>query len=41
VNGKYSLGKKILPIIYDHEISTHVNTGIGNFKNIYIRDPER
>lgn len=41
INGKYNITDKVLPIIYDHEISTHVNTGIGNFNNIYIKDPER
>ena len=40
-NGKYNITQKILPIMGDHEISTHVNTWIGNFNNAYIRDPER
>lgn len=40
-NGKYDLTNNILPILYDHEISTHVNTWIGNFNNIYMRDPDR
>jgi hypothetical protein len=40
-NGKYNITTKVLPIIYEHEVSTHVNTGIGNYNNIYIRDPER
>lgn len=40
-NNKYNITKKILPIIYDHEISTHINTWIWNFNNIYIKDPER
>lgn len=41
VGGKYNITKKILPIIYDHEISTHANTWIGNIKNISIKEPER
>ncbi|MDD3262710.1 MAG: hypothetical protein PHR61_02585 [Candidatus Absconditabacteria bacterium] len=41
INGKYNITEKVLPIIYDHEVSTHVNTGMGNFNNIYIKDPER
>lgn len=41
IKGKYNITKKLLPIIYDHEISTHVNTQIGNINNIYIQDPER
>lgn len=40
-NGKYNLTKKVLPVIFDHETSTHVNTWIGNFFNLYLNDPER
>lgn len=40
-NGEYDLKEKILPILYDHEVWTHINTGIGNFNNIYMKDPKR
>lgn len=40
-NGKYNITKKVLPIIFEHETSTHVKTWIGNFDNIYIMDPNR
>jgi hypothetical protein len=36
-NGKYNITKEILPIMYEHETSTHVKTGIGNFKNIDLK----
>lgn len=41
IDGKYLIKNKVLPIMFDHEVSTHINTGIGNFYNTYIKDPER
>ena len=39
-NWRYNLNK-VLPIIFDHEIATHVNTWIWNFNNLNLNDPDR
>ncbi len=40
-NGKYNLTKKVLPVMFEHEEGTHVNTWIGDFFNLSLKDPER
>ncbi|PZM87262.1 MAG: hypothetical protein DLD55_02340 [candidate division SR1 bacterium] len=40
-NGRYDLKNSVLPIIFDHEIATHVQTGIGNLYNGNIKDSGR
>lgn len=37
----YNLKDTVLPILFDHEIATHVSTGLGNLKNINFNDGER
>lgn len=36
---RYNLDK-VLSIIFDHEIATHVNAWMGNFKNINLTEPD-
>ena len=31
----------VLPVIFDHEIATHVNTGIANLANLNLKDSDR
>lgn len=38
---KYNLKNSVLPVIFDHEIATHVKTWLGNLANSNIRDSER
>lgn len=40
-DGKYDLKNSVLPIIFDHEIATHVQTGIWNLRNGNIKDSWR
>ena len=39
--GKYDLKNSVLPVIFDHEIATHVNTGIANLANLNLKDSDR
>lgn len=40
-NGKYDLKNTVLPIIFDHEIATHLKSGMWNLHNGYLRDSSR
>ena len=40
-DGKYDLKNSVLPVIFDHEIATHVNTGIANLANLNLKDSDR
>ena len=39
--GKYDLKNSVLPVIFDHEIATHVNTWIANLANLNLKDSDR
>lgn len=41
IKGKYSLKKKVLPIMFDHETSTHVKTAMGDIHNANIKGSNR
>ena len=40
-NGKYELKKDVLSIIFDHEIATHVKSGIENLNGLNVKDSSR
>ena len=40
-DGKYDLKNSVLPVIFDHEIATHVNTWIANLANLNLKDSDR
>lgn len=40
-DGKYNLKDSVLPVIFDHEVATHVNTWIGNLHNQKLYDSTR